>query len=156
MNDFEERNPSSVHDRSCYILDNPLDHLFLDRSPNIGPLVSRWELDKFKNCWNKSFRPSKILTLLYQQLSNLLIFQRDMSGPWLRALSKHRWSGGTYSSSASLSNLPSTIKRILPIWGNLYHRLQMSRQNKKVGDISAITQSGLDSFFQKKPRSSPP
>jgi hypothetical protein len=28
----------------------PPDHLLLDRSPNIGPLISRWELDKFKNC----------------------------------------------------------------------------------------------------------
>jgi hypothetical protein len=26
---------------------HPLDHLLLDRSPNIGPLISRWELDKF-------------------------------------------------------------------------------------------------------------
>ncbi len=26
------------------------DHLLLDRSPNIGPLISRWELDIFKNC----------------------------------------------------------------------------------------------------------
>jgi hypothetical protein len=26
------------------------DHLVLDRSPNIGPLISRWELDKFNNC----------------------------------------------------------------------------------------------------------
>jgi hypothetical protein len=25
-------------------------HLLLDRSPNIGPLISRWELQKFKNC----------------------------------------------------------------------------------------------------------
>jgi hypothetical protein len=36
------------------------DHLLLDRSPNIGPLISRSELDKFKNCRNKSFRTSKI------------------------------------------------------------------------------------------------
>jgi hypothetical protein len=35
----------------------------------------------------KSFRTSKILTLLYQQFSNLLISQRDMSGPNLGALS---------------------------------------------------------------------
>jgi hypothetical protein len=63
------------------------DHLLLDRSPNIGPLISRWELDKFKNCWNKSFSTSKILILLHQQFSNLLISQRDMSGPRLRALS---------------------------------------------------------------------
>jgi hypothetical protein len=27
----------------------PLDHLILDRSPNIRQLMSRWELDKFKN-----------------------------------------------------------------------------------------------------------
>ncbi len=26
------------------------DHLLLDRSLNIGPLISRWEPDKFKNC----------------------------------------------------------------------------------------------------------
>ncbi len=64
------------------------DHLLLDRSPNIGPLISRWKLDTFKNWCNKSFRTSKILTLLYQQLSNLLISQRwYMSGPRLGALS---------------------------------------------------------------------
>jgi hypothetical protein len=68
----------------------PPDHLLLDRSPNIGPPVSRWELDKFENCWNKSFRTSKILTLLYRQLSNLLIFQQDMSGPRLGTLSNNR------------------------------------------------------------------
>ncbi len=61
----------------------------------IGPLISRWELDKFKNCWNKSFRTFKILTLLYQQLSNFLISQRDMSSPRLGALSKNLWSGVT-------------------------------------------------------------
>ncbi len=69
------------------------DHVLLDRSPNIGPLISRWEI-KFKNCWNKSFRTSKILTLLYQQFSNLLISQWDMSGPRLGALSNNRWSRG--------------------------------------------------------------
>ncbi len=71
------------------------DHLLLDRSPNIGPLISRWELGKFKNRWNKSFRTTKILTLLYQQFSNLIISQRDMSGPRLGALSNDRCSGGT-------------------------------------------------------------
>ncbi len=25
-------------------------HLLLDRYPNIGALISRWELDKFKKC----------------------------------------------------------------------------------------------------------
>jgi hypothetical protein len=74
----------------------PHNHLSLDRSPNTGPLIPCWELDKFKNCWNKSFRTCKILTLLYQQFSNLLISQRDMSGPKLGALSKNRWSGVSY------------------------------------------------------------
>jgi hypothetical protein len=36
----------------------PPDHLLLDSAPTIGPLVSRWELDKFKNYWNKSLRTS--------------------------------------------------------------------------------------------------
>ncbi len=57
----------------------PHDHLLLDSAPNLGPLISRSDLNKFKNCWNKSFRTSKILTLLYQQFSNLLISRRDMS-----------------------------------------------------------------------------
>jgi hypothetical protein len=73
----------------------PHDHLLLDSAPNIGPLISRWELDKFKICWNKSFRTSIILTILYQQFLNLLISRRDMSGPRLGALSNNRWSGGT-------------------------------------------------------------
>jgi hypothetical protein len=73
----------------------PHDHLLLDSVPNIGPLISRWELDEFKICWNKSSRPSKILTLLYQQFSNLFISQRDMSGPRLGTLSNNRWLGGT-------------------------------------------------------------
>ncbi len=67
-----------------------------------SPLISRWELDKFKNCWNKSFRTSKILTLSYQQFSNLSISQQDMSGPRLGALSKNRWSGVPVISGMSL------------------------------------------------------
>jgi hypothetical protein len=88
----------------------PRDHLLLlDRSPNIGvigPLISRWELDKFNNCWNKSFRTSKILPLLYQQFSNLLNSKRDMSGPKLGALSNNRWLGVTmiYRSVAGYNN----------------------------------------------------
>jgi hypothetical protein len=72
----------------------PPDHLFLDSVPNLGPLISRWKLHKFKNSQNKSFRTSKILTLLYQQSSNLLVSQPDMSGPRLGTLSNNRWSGG--------------------------------------------------------------
>ncbi len=78
----------------------PSDLILLNRSPNIGPLMSRWELEKFKNCWNNSFRTSRILTLLYQKFSNLLISQWDMSGPRLGALSNRArqlclWCWGT-------------------------------------------------------------
>jgi hypothetical protein len=73
----------------------PFDHLLLNTSCNIGPLISRWKLDKFKNCWSKCFRTSNILTLLYQQFSNVLSSQRDMNGPRLGALSNIRWSGVT-------------------------------------------------------------
>jgi hypothetical protein len=83
----------------------PHDHLLLDSAPNIGPLISRWELDKFKNCLNKSFRTSKVLTLLYQQFLNLLISQRDMSGPRLGALSKNRWSGGSFDHAFSILSM---------------------------------------------------
>ncbi len=27
----------------------PPDHLLLDSAPNVGPLISRWDLNKFKN-----------------------------------------------------------------------------------------------------------
>jgi hypothetical protein len=27
----------------------PPDHLLLDGAPNLGPLISRWEINKFKN-----------------------------------------------------------------------------------------------------------
>jgi hypothetical protein len=77
----------------CYVT---LDHLLFDSVPNIGPLISCSELDKFKNCWNKSFIISRILTLTYQQFSNLLTSQRDMSGPRLGTLPNNRWSGGTF------------------------------------------------------------
>jgi hypothetical protein len=68
----------------------PPDHLFLDSAPNLGPLISRSELDTFKNFWNKRFKTSKILIFLYQQFLNSLISQQDMSGPRLGALSSNR------------------------------------------------------------------
>ncbi len=69
------------------------DHLLLKSVPNLEPLISRWEINKFENCWNRSFRTAKILTLLYQQFLNCLISQQDMSGPSLGTLSNYRWSG---------------------------------------------------------------
>jgi hypothetical protein len=84
-----------IYSLYCHTL--PPDHLLLDSVPNIGPLISRWELGNLKNSWNKSFRTSKILTLLYQHFSKLLVSQRDMSGPRLGALSNNRRSSGTLS-----------------------------------------------------------
>jgi hypothetical protein len=39
----------------------PPDHLLFDSAPNFGPLISRWEMNKFENCWYKrqDFRGSK-------------------------------------------------------------------------------------------------
>jgi hypothetical protein len=81
--------PKPVNRNSQFLVQF-LVHLLLDRSHNIGPLIPRWELDEFKISCNKIFRTSKILTLLYQQFSNLLISQREMSGPRFVALSNNR------------------------------------------------------------------
>ncbi len=72
------------------------DHLFLDSAPNLGPLISRWKINKFENCWYKSARILEILKLLFQQFLNLSSSQRDLGGPILGALSNIRWSWGTY------------------------------------------------------------
>ncbi len=94
----DHRRSSHCQERWTFANSGPLanmvlpGHLLLDRSPNIGSLISCWELDKFKNCWNKTFRTSKIPTLLYQQFSNLLISRQDMSALRLGALSNNRWS----------------------------------------------------------------
>ncbi len=102
------------HEHQLFSLSSRV-HLLLGSVLNIGPVISRWELEKFKNSWNKSFRTSMILTLLYQQLSNLLISQRDMSGPKLGALSNNRWSG-----------VPARLQRataIAPIARGRHHEL---------------------------------
>ncbi len=75
------------------------DHLLLDRALNLGPLISRWEITKFQNCWYKSVRFLEVLKLLFHQFLNLSRSQRDMSGPRLGDLSNNRGSGvcsGTY------------------------------------------------------------
>ncbi len=56
-------------------------HLLLDSAPNLGPLISRWEINKFKNCRYKSARILEVLKLLFQQFLNLSSSQRDRSGP---------------------------------------------------------------------------
>jgi hypothetical protein len=39
----------------------PPDHLLLDSAPNLGPLISRWEINKFENCLYKSVRILEVL-----------------------------------------------------------------------------------------------
>jgi hypothetical protein len=62
-------------------------------SPIIRPLISRWEVDRFKNSRNKSFRTFKFLTLSYQQILNFNFNFRPR--PRLGALFIDRWSEGT-------------------------------------------------------------
>jgi hypothetical protein len=61
-------------------------------------------------------RTSKILTLLYEQFSNLLIFERDMSGPRLGPLSNNRWPGVHSVSHIKLSEVFGEIVML-----NNYH-----------------------------------
>ncbi len=67
----------------------------IGQCPNLGPRISRWEINKFENCWYKSVRIFEALKLLFQQFLNLSSSQRDISGPILGTLSNNRWSGGT-------------------------------------------------------------
>jgi hypothetical protein len=82
--------------------------LLLDRSPNIGPLYLVGNLTSSKIGETKALEPLKYqpYCISIQQFSNLLISQRDMSGPRLGALSNNRWSGvRTCTSIANLDEL---------------------------------------------------
>ncbi len=70
------------------------DHLLMGGAPNFGPLISRWEINKFENCWYKSVKILEVLKLSFHQFLNLSSSQRDTSGPILWALSNNTWSGG--------------------------------------------------------------
>ncbi len=72
----------------------PPDQLLLDNVPNLGPLMTRWEINKLENCWYKCVRILDVLQLLFQQFLNLSSSQRDMSGPIFEALSNKRWLWG--------------------------------------------------------------
>ncbi len=67
---------------------------YWDSAPNLEPLKSHWEINKFENCSYKSVRILEVLKLMFHQFLNVSSSQRDMSGPRLEALSKNRWSGG--------------------------------------------------------------
>ncbi len=69
----------------------PPNHLLLDTASNLGPLISRWEINRFENFRYKSVRILEVPKLLFQQFLNLSGFQRDMCGPILGDLSNNRW-----------------------------------------------------------------
>ncbi len=52
----------------------PPDHLLLDSAPNLGPLISCWEINKFENCWYKSVEILDVLKLLFQQFFDFVKF----------------------------------------------------------------------------------
>jgi hypothetical protein len=54
-------NASCIHAKSVERRRVPADHLLLDSALNLVPLISRWEMNKFENCWLKCqvFRCSK-------------------------------------------------------------------------------------------------
>ncbi len=72
----------------------PPNHLWLDSAPNLGPLISRWEINKFENCWYKSVGIIEVLKILFHQFLNLSSSRRDMSGQILGGVSSNRWSRG--------------------------------------------------------------
>ncbi len=70
--------------------DKPHDELLLDSAPNLGPLISCWEINKFENCSYKSVRILEVLKLLFQQFLNLSSSERDVRGTILGDLSNNR------------------------------------------------------------------
>ncbi len=86
------------------------DHLLLDSAPDLGPLIARWEVNKFENCWYKSVR-ILVLQILFQQFLNLSSSQRDMSGPILGDLSNNRWSGVHDSPKETMRILQEKVQR---------------------------------------------
>ncbi len=94
----------------------PPDHLLLDSAPNLGPLISRWEINKFESFWYKSVRILGVLKVLFQQFLNLSSPQRDISGPILGALSYNRWSWGTVGPSTGAVYTSLSGLQILRKW----------------------------------------
>ncbi len=72
----------------------PQYHILFDSSSNLGPLISRWEINKFENCWYKRVRILEVLKHLFQNFLNLSTSQRDMSGPKSWDLFNNRLSWG--------------------------------------------------------------
>jgi hypothetical protein len=68
----------------------PPDYLLLDSAPNLGPLISHWEINKFVNDSYKSVGILEVLKLLFHQFLNLSSSQRDVSSPILGDLFNNR------------------------------------------------------------------
>ncbi len=76
----------------------------------VGPLIPRWEINKFENCWYKSVRILEFLKLLFHQFLNLSSSQRDMSGPILGTLSNNRRSQCTSFIASQLILMVEALK----------------------------------------------
>ncbi len=109
----------------------------MDSAPNLGPLISRWEINKFDNCWYKSVRILEALKLLFQQFLNLTSSLRDMNGPILGALSNNRWSWGSQEEKARRylsTNVFSTVMK-----GKLYFLFHLFLVNKTIDQSKIAT-----------------
>jgi hypothetical protein len=132
-------------------MDIPPDHQSLDSAPNLGPLISCWEINNFKNCWYKSVRILEVLKLLFQQFLHFSCSQQDMSGPILGTLSNNRWLGvqmvDTDCSLVSwqIITLVSLVSCAVPSSVDLYKKKQLfcSHTFWKLS-ISHPTKLGLD------------
>ncbi len=72
-------------------MNHPRDHLLLDSVPNLGPLISRWKINKLiQKC-----QDVKVSKAFVSAIFEFAKFQRDMSGPILGYLSNNRWLRGT-------------------------------------------------------------
>ncbi len=98
------------------------DHLLLDSVPNLGPLISRWEINKFENCWYKSVRILEVLKLLFQQFLNLWSFQRDIF-----FLSKHEGCNSRHITSSLLGQNELTSSHIKHMSGPILGALSNNR-----------------------------
>ncbi len=53
--------------REILVSMNTPDRLLLDSTPNLGPLISCWDINKIENFWYKSVRILEVLKLSFQQ-----------------------------------------------------------------------------------------
>ncbi len=90
-------------------------HLLLDSAPNLGPLRSRWEINKFENCWHRSVRILEILKL-FSSIFEFVKFptRYEWSNVWRP--SNNRWSGGSHENDKSSIFYRCMARRGSNIW----------------------------------------